>query len=248
MRRLYIFTIPAFAILSVATAASAQTPAADPSARLKSVLPAPVADAVLAVIAKARSRDLPTQALADRALKFAAKGVQPALIQQSVTAQEQRMEQVSSVLRQARGTQPAGDEVEAGAEAMRKGVDGARVSALARSAPSGRSLAVPLYVIGSLIDRGLPSDSALIRVQQRLIARASDADLQRMPRELPSQAVAGRANRPTDVGRAMAGTKAPGSAAGATHGAGAAGPPAGVPANGGSHARPTTHPGHGHHP
>lgn len=248
MRHLQIFTIPAFAILSIATVAGAQTPAADPSARLQSVLPPTVANAVLAVIARARSRDLPAEALADRALKFAAKGVQPALIQQSVTEQEQRMEQVSSVLRQARGTQPSGDEVEAGAEAMRKGVDGAKVSALAKSAPSGRSLAVPLYVIGSLIDRGLPSDSALSRVEQRLQARASDADLQHMPGELPSQAVAGRANRPTDVGRAMAGTKNPGSAPGAARGAGSGGPPAGVPANGGSHARPTTHPGHGHQP
>ncbi len=133
-------------------------------------------------------------------------------------------------LAQARGGRPAtGDEVEAGAEAMRQGVDGAAVSALAKSAPSGRSLAVPLYVIGALADRGLPSDEALKRVQARLQARASDAELQKIPGELPPQAVAGQANRPAETGRDLAATKRPGAGA-AGGGAGVAGRPAGVPA------------------
>jgi phage-related tail protein len=111
------------------------------------------------------------------------------------------------------------------------------VSALAKSAPSGRSLAVPLYVIGSLIDRGLPSDQALQKVQERLQARATDADLQ----ALPAQAVAGQSNKPAQTGRDLAATKRP---AGAGAGRAASGAPAGVPANAGAAVRPTVPQGH----
>lgn len=232
------------ALLCGAPMLSAQTPAADPSARLTQVLPPAVANQVLAVIARARSHDLPSQALANRALKFAAKGVDPSSIATAISEQERRMEAARDALQRTRGAKPSDDEIEAGAEAMRKGVSGADVSSLAKSAPSGRSLAVPLYVIGSLIDRGLPSDAALQRVEDRLTAHASDGDLQQLPAQVPAQAVAGRDHQPTDVGRDLAQTKRPGSAAGAGQsGAAPGGPPAGVPANGGSGARPTTPPG-----
>src|SRR3954467_14628049 len=180
----------------LAPVASAQTPAHDPSDRLKEVLPADVADRVLAKIAEARARQLPAAALEHRALKFAAKGVAPADIEKSVSDQTDRMAKANDALRSARSKTPSDDEVEAGAEAIRMGVDGKQVSELAKSAPSGRSLAVPLFVIGSLVDRGLPSDEALKRVQARLEARAADAEIERLPGELPPQAVAGKAHKP----------------------------------------------------
>lgn len=218
------------ATLLAGAALGAQTPANDPSARLRAVLPPDVADRVLARIAEARARELPAAALENRALKFAARGVAPADIERSVSEQAGRMDAAKRALVRARGGRPAtGDEVEAGAEAMRQGVDGAAVSALAKSAPSGRSLAVPLYVIGGLTDRGLPSDEALRRVQARLQARASDAELHAMPGELPPQAKGGQANRPAETGRDLAATKRPGAGA-AGAGAGVAGRPAGVPA------------------
>ena len=221
------------AVIAVATALSAgalaaQTPANDPSTRLKEVLPADVAERVLATIAKARARDLPAAALEHRALKFAAKGVAPRDIEQSVSDQAVRMERAKVALESRRGSKPSGDEIDAGAEAMRKGVDGAAVSALAKSAPSGRSLAVPLFVIGSMIDRGLPSDEALKRVQIRLAARATDRELE----ALPAQAVAGKANKPAQTGRDLAATKRPGSAG--RSGAGS------VPANAGMTTRPAS--------
>jgi len=205
---------------------AAQTPANDPSARLKEVLPADVADRVLARIAAARARALPAQALENRALKFAARGVAPAEIERSVSQQADRMEDAKDALEKARAKKPTSDEIEAGAEAMRQGVDGKAVSELAKSHPS-RPLAVPLYVIGSLVNRGLPSDAALQRVQDKLTAHASDAELEK----LPAQAVAGQANRPSETGRELAATKSGGRAGG---------PPAGVPANGGATVRPTT--------
>ena len=222
-------------ILLAAGAAGAQTPAYDPSARLREVLPADVAQKVLATIAEARAHELPARALEQRALKFAAKGVEPKLIAVSIEQQGERMEKAKDVLNDARGRKPSEDEIEAGAEAMRQGVDGAAVSELAKSAPSGRSLAVPLFVIGSLVDRGLPSDEALARVLARLQARASDAELEKIPEGLG----ASNANRPANAGRPAN----PGKALGTAKTTG--GPPAGVPANAGKGAKPTTNPGRG---
>jgi len=243
MRSLNVRTMLAALVLCYsAVAAHAQAPV-DATARLKQVLPADVAARVLSVIAKARSQGLSGDALESRALKFAAKGVNPQSIERSVAEQEERMERVRDTLARARGGKPSDDEIDAGAEAMRKGVDGAQVSALAKSAPVGRSLAVPLYVVGSLVDRGLSSDSALARVAERLRLRASDRDLEGLPNEVPA-AVTGRGNKPAETGRALAETKRPGSAAGASQsGRSAGGPPTGVPANGGAGAKPTTPPG-----
>ena len=237
----YLRSLTILAGMVVAGAAAAQTPANDPSARLREVLPADVADKVLAVIADARARDLPTQALEQRALKFAAKGVDPKLIAKSISEQEDRMEEAKDALDDAKGRKPSGDEIEAGAEAMRQGVDGSAVSELAKSAPSGRSLAVPLFVIGSLVDRGLPSDEALSRVLAKLQARASDRDLETMAGNRPTEV--GQGNKPTGAGR-PAGVGKP---AGVGSNARGGGPPAGVPANGGKGMKPSTPPGKGKH-
>jgi hypothetical protein len=221
MRYLRLNTIVGAALLA-ASALRAQTPANDPSERLREVLPADVAAKVLATIAEARSHNLPAQALEQRALKFAAKGVDPTLIPKSIEEQKDRMEKAKNALDNAPGRKASGEEIEAGAEALRQGVDGALVSELAKSAPSGRSLAVPLFVIGSLVDRGLPSDDALARVLARLQARASDTELEKIPEGLG----ASHGNRPATAGRPAN----PGKALGTSRGGG---PPAGVPANGG---------------
>ena len=212
----------------------AQTPARDPSARLKQVLPTDVAQRVLARIAEARARQLPAEALENRALKFAAKGVDPRDIERSVNEQASRMEMARAALGSGRTSNPAGDEIEAGAEAIRKGVDELSVSLLARSAPSGRSLAVPLFVIGSLTDRGLSSSDAVQRVLARINARATDADLERMPGELPPQAVSGQSNRPGTTGRDFGQSHKPASAGRPA----TAGPPAGLPGNAGAKSNP----------
>jgi hypothetical protein len=234
MNQIRLFTLLLLATVFVAQGSSAQTTANDPSARLRQVLPADVAQRVLARIAEARAHQLPAAALENRALKFAAKGVDPKDIERSINEHAQRMESARSALSSARPTTPAGDEIEAGAEAMRKGVDAAAVSLLAKSAPRDRSLAVPLFVIGSLTDRGLPSDQALKRVLARLNARATDADLESMPGELPAQAIAGQANRPTETGRDFGQSHKPAN----TGRPATAGPPPGVPGNAGAKSNP----------
>jgi hypothetical protein len=242
MRHSKIVTAIGAGFLVAVGAAGAQTPAHDPSARLREVLPADVAEKVLATIAEARQHNLPTRALEQRALKFAAKGVKPEDIAKSIDDQEDRMEKTKDAIDKVRGrNKHSDDEIEAGAEAMRHGVDGAAVSELAKSAPSGRSLAVPLFVIGSLVDRGLPSDEALARVLARLQARASDRDLETIAGNRPDDAGTGKGNRPADAGKP---TTNPGKRVGAGNRP-SAGPPAGVPANGGKGSKPTTPPGKG---
>lgn len=218
--RVFLRALPLLAVM--ASLAGAQVPAQDPSDRLREVLPADVADRVLAKIAEARARELPpqaVQALENRALKFAARGVAPAAVERAIGEHADRMVRAREAIESARTQRAAGDEIDAGAEALRQGVDGAAVSDLAKSAPSGRSLAVPLLVIGSLVERGLPSDAALARVQDRLMARATD-------REIEGMAGAEGRERAAGAGRGMRPVDVP-----------AAGRPTTVPATGG---RPTT--------
>ena len=176
MNRIRIFAALMLALALAPRSSGAQVPASDPSARLRAVLPAQVAQRVLARIAEARAHQLPAEALENRALKFAAKGVDPVNIERSVNEQASRMEVARAALSSARASVPAGDEIDAGAEAIRKGVDGSSISFLAKNAPSGRSLAVPLFVIGSLTDRGLSSDDALKRGKYQMNLRVNGSD------------------------------------------------------------------------
>jgi hypothetical protein len=223
-------------VLFAASAAQAQTPAKDPSTRLREVLPPDVAERVLARIADARARQLPAEALENRALKFAAKGVAASDIERAVGEQVQRMDAARAALLAGRQSTPAPDEIEAAAEVLRKGVDAASVSALARTAPTSRSLAVPLFVIGSLTDRGVPAKDALQRVMASLQQKASDADLEGLPGDLPGQASGGRGAANNGRGNSARG--------GVSGRPATAGPPAGVPGNGGR----KTNPGQSHRP
>jgi hypothetical protein len=172
----------------------------NPVDRLKEVLPALVADKVIAIVTDATSRGLPGQAIADRALEGIAKGRSGEEVAAAAQAFASDLAEAHGALRQA-GRTPDASEIEAAADAKELGVDGAAISALASSAPSGRSLAVPLTVLGALVNRGLPSDAALQAVLDRLSARASDANLVEMPGEAGRLIAEGY--RPADVGRAL---------------------------------------------
>lgn len=241
------------AMFGIASVAIAQSPAGDPSSRLTTVLPADVAQHVLSVIRTARADRLPADAIESRSLKFAARGIAPDDIARAADEQLSRMRSARDLLHRARTQAPSGDEIEAGAEALREGVDGSAVSKLAQSAPSGRSLAVPLYVIGSLVSRGLPSDEALARVQTKLAARASDADIQKDGQETAASHRDGSkgGNNGGNNGRGLGAGGRPAGAGGNGTGHGG-GPPAGVPGNAGARGRPGTpggnpsKPGKGH--
>jgi hypothetical protein len=250
---------PRLLLLGVAlwpAALLAQTPARDPSTTLEQVLPPSVAAQVLARIADARSRNLPAAALEHRALELQAKGMDPSRIPAALEATESAMVTGKAALAAGGRAEPSDAEVEAAGTAVGKGVDGSAVSDLARSAPSGRGLAVPIAVVTALVDRGLPADDALARVLAKLQARASDAELA----SLPDRAADGLARKPALTGQALAATKRPdqagppGSTPAGTTPSGvtppvaapptavpvSGGPPASVPVNGGHGMRATT--------
>jgi len=232
MSRIRRLLLQCASIVFLAGTSNAQVAVKDGSARLREVLPADVAARVIERIADARAHQLPGDALENRALKFAANGVDPRSIERSINEQAQRMESARAALASGRGSVPAGDEIEAGAEAMRKGVDGAAVSLLAKDAPRDRSLAVPLFVIGSLTDRGLSADKALQSVLDRLKSRASDADLESLSSEVSSRNNSGQGRADGESGREFGQSHRP-----ANSGRPAtAGPPAGVPGNAGKKA------------
>lgn len=229
------FTLLA-AFMALAAPLSGQNSTEDLTARLREVLPADVAERVIATVSDARGQGLPARAIEQRALMLARKGAEPGAIARSVADHSRAMGEARAALARGRAGRPADEDVAAGAEVIRKGVDGSQISALAKSAPSGRSLAVPLLVIGSLVDRGLPSDAALARVLERMNARATDAELSR----IPQQGVAGR-----DRGAAArAGRPGPRPTPPTTVGRGAGGtargrPPANVPPAPGGRGRPS---------
>ena len=148
-----------------------------PTDRLQNVLPPEVSSQVLEQIEDARARGLPAQAMATLALEGVTKGRSGEEIVAAVEGLATDMTQATEALERAGDREPQGGEVEAATAAMRMGVDGEAVGELARSQPSGRSLAVPLLVVGGLVDRGLPSDEALASVRDRLEAGATDGQL-----------------------------------------------------------------------
>jgi hypothetical protein len=192
--------------LSGAAPLASQTPAADPSERLRTVLPAEVAERVLARIAEARAQALPAQALEHRALELAAKGVPPADIETGIARHANRLGAARAALVRGGRTDPADEETEAAELVIRHGAGGA-VSSLAQSTPSGESMAVPLFVLAGLMDRGLPSDQAIARVHaalaERSAARAQAPRLQRSDRGKPTTVPSnnGRRNRPQAPGQ-----------------------------------------------
>jgi hypothetical protein len=190
------------ALLAVALLPASLAAQQDPVARLAEVLPPEVAAQVIERVESARSLGLPTQAMANLALEGVAKGRTAAEVLAAVELLVGDMGRAQAAL-QAAGHVPASGEVEAATAAMRMGVDGSAVSELARSGPSGRSLAVPLLVLGGLAERGLPSDEALAAVRDRLAARADDAALLRAFPDVRDDL--GRGMRPEQVGLGLAG-------------------------------------------
>jgi hypothetical protein len=154
-------------------AASAQQ---DVVTRLNEVLPADLATQVVAQVERARDLQLPEQAVANLALEGMAKGRSAeevlAAVQQLVADMGRAREALAADDRPV-----APGEIEAATTALRMGIDASSVAELARSGPAGRSLAIPLLVMGGLAQRGLPSDQALQAVAERLAARAGDAEL-----------------------------------------------------------------------
>jgi len=169
--RPYITLVLLAAALPISVAAQQ-----DPAQRLSEVLPAAVVDQVMARVESARENGLPAQPLTNLALEGVVKGRSGDEVLAALDVLLTDMGRAREAL-EARGSAPDASEIQAATTALRMGIDGSAVSALARSGPPGRSLTIPLLVMGGLAQRGLPSDQALAAVSERLAARAGDAEL-----------------------------------------------------------------------
>lgn len=149
----------------------------DPVSRLEEVLPPELAAQVISRVEHAEELELPTQAVANLALEGVAKGRSADEVLAAVDVLVADMGRAREALESAADRPVGAGEIQAATTALRMGVEGSDIAALAQSGPPGRSLAVPLLVMGGLAQRGLPSDEALQAVSERLAARAGDAEL-----------------------------------------------------------------------
>src|SRR5690606_6451757 len=128
-------------------------------------MPSNLAEQVLARIPAAEAREIPVGLLELHALELAAKDLSAGDSIRGVERRAERLERARRALVAGGRPSPDAAETVAAELAMKRGADGAMVSTLARSAPAGGSLAVPLLALSSLMDRGLPSDQAIARVE-----------------------------------------------------------------------------------
>ncbi len=144
-----LLALTAIAVTLAGQRASAQ------DARLVAQLDGPTQAQVSAVIERARAASLPVEPLVDKALEGARKHAPDARIVDAVTSLAARLD--SS--RRALGSASTEAELVAAAAALQAGV-GTSVLAQLRQQRAGRSLAIPLVVLGDLVTRGVPHDTA----------------------------------------------------------------------------------------
>ena len=140
-------------IAAAITAAGARAGAQD--ARLVAQLDPGTQQRVSAVIERARAASLPVEPLVDKALEGARKHAPDDRIVGAVTSLAARLDSSRVAL----GTASTEAELVAAASALQAGI-GTRVLAQLRQERAGRSLAIPLVVLGDLVTRGVPHDTA----------------------------------------------------------------------------------------
>jgi RNA polymerase sigma-70 factor (ECF subfamily) len=188
---------------SVLSIAGATVPGSETTAgaRLKKVLPHATAEHVLATISTARSQGLPAGALENHALRYVAEHVAPKEIDRVISAESAHMARASALFAAADRRDPSADEITAGAELLARDADSTGIPAMARAASGSRSLAVPLRVSTQLIASAVPARDALKRVEERLRAGASDAQLERLADDAAARLAAKTKTKETHVAK-----------------------------------------------
>ena len=151
--------------------------------RVRAALPPTQADRIVMLISAAREDGLPSVALEQIALQGIVKRADPDMILEAVAREDSLLRTARSILLDAGRTAIQGGEIRAAANALRRGVPESAVGAVASQAPTDRPVAIPLFVLAGLTDRGLASDDALGMIVRHMHESASDAMLERLPRE-----------------------------------------------------------------
>ncbi|GJG87151.1 hypothetical protein tb265_23320 [Gemmatimonadetes bacterium T265] len=178
--------VAALALTGVVLAAPARRavaqaqPAAPPSsetpfwlrARLDSRLDARTRVLVERVIDSARASGVPAEPLVDKALEGASKRAPSEAIVRAVRGLAVDL----TTARQFLGAQSLGEELSAGAAALRAGVDTDALRRLRHDRP-GQPLVIPLSVLADLIASGVPADNATRSVIALTSKGAADEQL-----------------------------------------------------------------------
>jgi hypothetical protein len=144
-----VAAIAALVLAGRATAQDSRLERLDPEARA----------GVTAVVDSAHAAGLPIEPLVDRALEGATKRAPPDLVVAAVRRLAAHLGRARAVL----GPASLPPEIEAGAAALRAGVDPAVLAAL-RSKRPRQPLTVPLSVLADLVASGVPPDTAAAAV------------------------------------------------------------------------------------
>jgi len=177
---------------SILSLVGATTPGSDAtaSARLMKLLPRATAERVLATIGVARNQGLPAAVLENHALKFVAEHVAAKEIDRVIAGESARMARASAMFASVDRREPTAEEIAAGAQLLARDADSTSIPAVAKAASTTRSLAVPLRVTAELIGSDLTAHDALIKVQERLRAGASDAQLEHLADDAATRSLA----------------------------------------------------------
>lgn len=169
------------AFIAAMLAAGAPDAAAQSAeARLLELLPGVYGDSAAALVTAARGAGLPVAALELLARQGVAKGMSGEVVLTALRAEVGRLAEAHAALSTARH-HPAESELRAGADALHRGVTPGAIARLAREAPEGRPLEVPIFVLAGLVDRGVPLDDALAAVGGRMRDGIDDRHLGELP-------------------------------------------------------------------
>lgn len=163
--------------LAVATSPSS---AQSVDATIRGLLPGAPGDSAAAVAAAARAAGLPVMSLELLVRQGVAKEVAPPAVVAALRAEVDRLSRAQAVLVGERG-QVNERELRAAADALHRGVTVDAIARLARLAPAGRSLELPIFVLAGLVDRGIPVDDALAAVRARMLEGTDDRELGDLP-------------------------------------------------------------------
>jgi hypothetical protein len=143
--------------------------------RIRQAFPAEAVTEMEAILADAEAAGLPTGPLFAKALEGAAKGVPAARVVAALTDYSTRLQEATSIVGSDRGPTT----VVASADALRRGVPAEALRALA-----GRhdgEIAVPIVVMGDLIEAGVPADGAVQVVEDALQQKHNPDEMLAIP-------------------------------------------------------------------
>ena len=214
--------VPAVVAAQASVGASAQTQTSASAQVGRSNASIESQTSVEGEIAIARAHRVPDRPIRRRAAEGRAKGASEAQMAASARTLRLELEAAYDAMVRAGRDHPSDGEVERGASAMEHGYTAAQIEAVAKSAPSDRSLVVAFDVLTRLSERGVPVTKALAQVSTKLESRAPDAEIDAI---VASNASAGKSVVATSNGNVGAVVGKGNAAAGV---AGAAGASAGA--------------------